>query len=57
MSTAPIMGLAVMVTFFGVYTFGAFFTVTITFEGRGVELGRGRLPIGQVSCRTSSDWL
>jgi hypothetical protein len=57
MSTTPIIGQDVMVTLFGVYTFGAFFTVTITFEGRGVELGKGRLPIGQVSCRTSSDWL
>jgi hypothetical protein len=57
LSTALIMSLDVMVTLFGVYTFGAFFTVTITFEGRGVELGKGILPIGQVSCRTSSDWL
>jgi hypothetical protein len=57
MSTALIMGLDVMATLFGVYTFGAFFTVTITFEGRGVELRKGRLPIGQVSCRTPSDWL
>ncbi len=32
-----------------------FFTVTITFEGRGG--GKGRLPIGQVSCRTNDGWL
>ncbi len=48
MSTASIVGLTVMVTLFGVYTFGAFFTVTITFEGRGVGVRKGRLPIGQV---------
>ncbi len=44
MSTTPIIGhdVQVMVTLFGVYTFGAFFTVTITFEGRGVRGGEGK---------------
>ncbi len=41
MSTALIMGLDVMATLFGVYTFGAFFTVTITFEVRRVRGGEG----------------
>jgi hypothetical protein len=36
MSTTPIIGHDVMVALFGVYTFGSFFTVTITFEGRGI---------------------
>jgi hypothetical protein len=31
---APIMGHAVMFTLFGVYSFGIFSPVTITFEGR-----------------------
>jgi hypothetical protein len=62
MLAAPIMIHGVMFTLFGVFTvvlvvLAHLFTYTITFEGRGWEVGKGRLPIGQVTYRTPADWL
>ncbi len=59
-SAAPIMaimGNGVMLTLFGVYSICTFFHSYNNFEGRGWEVGKGRLPIGQVSYRTPADWL
>ncbi len=53
MSAAPIIVHDLMFTLLGVYSFGAVFTVTITFEGRGGVEREGF----QVLCRTPADML